>query len=125
MAGLGGLSGPVDNFPFNFCRSVFTLCLFWHECLVSNVVCDKCQKAAKTPFVTARKAFLSPWTGCNKKVRDVVRENEVKEGGTKATSPFELSWLAWILRFLLQFEHCVPFSGCGLSFILFVPLCCV
>ena len=28
VAGLGGLSGPVDILPFNFCCSVYTLCLF-------------------------------------------------------------------------------------------------
>ena len=29
---------------------------------------------AEGPFVTARKAFLSPWTGCDIKERDVARE---------------------------------------------------
>ena len=33
--------------------------------------------AEKRQFVTTRKAFLSPWTGCDKKERDVVREFEV------------------------------------------------
>ena len=33
-----------------------------------------------------------------------------------------VSWLVWILRFLKQIENCVPFSECGLSFILFVPM---
>ena len=33
--------------------------------------------------------------------------------------------LGRILRFSLQFEHCVPFSACGLSFISLVPLCFV
>ena len=28
MAGLGGLSGPVDILPFKFCCGVYTLCLF-------------------------------------------------------------------------------------------------
>ena len=36
--------------------------------------------AAQSPFVTARQAFLSPWTGCDKKERDAVRE--MKEEGT-------------------------------------------
>ena len=28
VAGPGGLSGPVGILPFNFCGSVYTLCLF-------------------------------------------------------------------------------------------------
>ena len=36
VAGLGGLSGPVGILPFNFCCSVYTLCLFGNERRVSN-----------------------------------------------------------------------------------------
>ena len=32
------------------------------------------------PTVTASEAFLSPWTGCDREERDVVRENTEKEG---------------------------------------------
>ena len=46
-----------------------------------HVVPKKCMRpgsrtaSAKRPFVTAREAFLSPWTGCDKTERDV-RGNE-------------------------------------------------
>ena len=46
MAGLGGLSGPVDILPFNFCCSVCTLCLFG---------CASCFKRALV-FVNSRRA---------------------------------------------------------------------
>ena len=42
VAGLGGLSGPVDILPFNFCCGVYTLCFFgmsvvwWCLCTVEG-----------------------------------------------------------------------------------------
>ena len=57
---------------------------------------------------------------------------ELERRGILASEEFEgslrfflgLSWLVWVLRILLQFQRCVPFSECGLSFVSFVvPLC--
>ena len=47
--------------------------------------------AAKRPFVTARKAFLSPWTGCDK-------EREMRENGLSGS--FEFCYSLNIVGFL-------------------------
>ena len=52
---------------------------------------------AKRPFVIARKAFLSPWTGCDKKGEGC---GERKYGKKERERRALLSWLVWFLRIL-------------------------
>ena len=79
--------------------------------------------AAKRPFATARQAFLSPWTGCDKK----------EEGcGERKQRKKERERRALLSRVGLSgsFEFCFSLNivgslGRGPSFILSVPLSCV
>ena len=57
-------------------------------------------------FVTVKEAFLSPWTGCDEKERDVVREMKYKERDWQLLSEGGFSFFS---RILSQCDDFVPF----------------
>ena len=72
--------------------------------------------------VTGNKAFLSPWPVCDNKGEGCGERKERKKKECEGQVLSCLSWLVRILRFVLQFEHCVPSLERGRSFISFVRL---
>ena len=63
VAGLSGLTGPVGVPPFNFCHSVYTLCPFWNECLISSVpLC--CRLSCFNALTQAQHALLRGGLSC-------------------------------------------------------------
>ena len=89
------------------CMGLVTRSLFscriesWQRYMALAMLCQEMHgpcscSATERPFVTARKGFLSLWTGCDENGEGCGERCEGE--GTCAASPFELCWLASFFR---------------------------